>query len=158
MISKRTSFRPTFAHGYGGGVSWPHFCELSHQYFPAASESLRSFVRVEQFPERRPPAPPGSVETNDTMELSRHGLGRRTQREPCIFFASGLGCWKGSRCHFGHVINQEPGYRPRKDVREKVKEELRSTGWEGPHESFSRQGTRTSLICAILELGIDDDE
>ncbi|CAL1143607.1 unnamed protein product [Cladocopium goreaui] len=59
------------------------------------------------------------------MELSsRHGLGRRT-REPCIFFASGLGCWKGSRCDFDHVINQEPGYRPRKDVREKVKEELR---------------------------------
>ena len=135
MISKRTSFRPTFAHGYGGGVSWPHFCELSHQYFPAApaaSESLRSTEGRAVF-RTPPPAPPRSVEKNDTMELSsRHGLGRRT-REPCIFFASGLGCWKGSRCHFDHVINQEPGYWPRKDVREKVKEELRSTGWEGPH-------------------------
>lgn len=95
--------------------------------------NLFAAPRVEQFSERRPPAPPRSVEKNDTMELSsRHGLGRRT-REPCIFFASGLGCWKGSRCDFDHVINQEPGYRPRKDVREKVKEELRSTGWEGPH-------------------------
>ena len=62
MISKRTSFRPTFAHGYGGGVSWPHFCELSHQYFPAApaaSESLRSTEgrAVFRTPPPRPPPP-----------------------------------------------------------------------------------------------------
>ena len=73
MISKRTSFRPTFTHGYGGGVSWPHFCELSHQYFPAApaaSESLRSTEGRAVF--RTPPPRPPPFRWKKTTPWSCH--------------------------------------------------------------------------------------
>ena len=59
MISKRTSFRPTFAHGYGGGVSWPHFSLVISIFQPLQPPpNLFAAPRVEQFSERRPPAPP----------------------------------------------------------------------------------------------------
>eukprot|EP00438_Fugacium_kawagutii_P022079 Skav225808 [mRNA] locus=scaffold5154:241608:244146:- [translate_table: standard] len=45
----------------------------------------------------------------------------------CIFFASGMGCWKGRHCPFRHVVNQgeASGPRPKKEIRDKVKEEMR---------------------------------
>ena len=72
MISKRTSFRPTFAHGYGGGVSWPHFSLVISIFQPLQPPpNLFAAPRVEQFSERRPPAPPCSVEKTTPWSCRR---------------------------------------------------------------------------------------
>eukprot|EP00438_Fugacium_kawagutii_P010555 Skav214552 [mRNA] locus=scaffold410:834881:839699:+ [translate_table: standard] len=49
--------------------------------------------------------------------------------KPCIFFASGMGCWKGQKCSFRHGVNlhakDRSGPRPMKEIRDKIKEEMR---------------------------------
>ena len=86
----------------------------------------------------------------DSVMLSCNGhfYPPRKPREPCVFFGSALGCWKGNSCNFRHVMVNQTGTRPTKASREQVKEELRRRGWAG-HDMSGR----SRLIWSMMSMG-----
>ena len=86
----------------------------------------------------------------DSVMLSCNGhfYPPRKPREPCVFFGSALGCWKGNSCNFRHLMVNQTGTRPTKASRDQVKEELRRRGWAG-HDMSGR----SRLIWSMMSMG-----
>ncbi len=81
--------------------------------------------------------------------LNTFSLSHLRAMAACIFFASHFGCWKGHGCLYHHCpatgkVPKEA--RPKKEIRDKIKVQMRIGGWGGLEKSADEEYIRSEVF------------